>query len=116
MALRHHVFKSDLSHKLSIAPDDPGAFHLHSNIDGMLEQYAREMCAEVWDDEKQAWENPHGKDNHFWDCETMTLALAFILNIRHRQRPEVAPKKNASTERQRGNLSITDRLARITWR
>ena len=109
-------FKSDLSHKLSIAPDDPGAFHLHSNIDGMLEQYAREMCAEVWDDEKQAWENPHDKDNHFWDCETMTLALAFILNIRHRPRPEVAPKKNASTERPRGNLSITDRLARITWR
>ena len=106
-------FKSDLAHKLAIAPDDPGAFHLHDNAGGILEQYAREMCAEVWDDEKQAWTNPHGKPNHYWDCETMALALAFILNIRHRQRPEPAPGKRGTTERQRGGLSIADRLANI---
>ncbi len=76
-------FKSDLSHKLSIAPDDPGAFHLHSNTSNILEQYAREMCAEVWDDEKQAWENPANRANHYWDCEVMGLALAYILNVRH---------------------------------
>lgn len=63
--------------KLSINPDDPGAFHLHKN-DGTLEQYAREMCAEVWDDKKLSWENPQDKDNHYWDCEVMTLALAFV--------------------------------------
>ncbi len=106
-------FKSDLAHKLAIAPDDPGAFHLHDNAGGILEQYARELCAEVWDDEKQAWANPHGKSNHYWDCETMALALAFILNIRHRRRPEPAPGKRGTTERQRGGLSIADRLANI---
>ncbi|WP_165174642.1 terminase gpA endonuclease subunit [Desulfovibrio sp. ZJ369] len=108
-------FKSDLAHKLSIAPDDPGAFHLHDNAGGILEQYARELCAEVWDDEKQAWVNPHGKPNHYWDCETMALALAFILNIRHRQRPEPAPRTTPKTsmERRRGGLSIADRLAHI---
>lgn len=77
-------FKNDLAHKCSINPDDPGAFHLHKN-DGILEQYAREMCAEVWDDKKLSWENPQDKDNHYWDCEVMTLALAYILNIRHMQ-------------------------------
>lgn len=106
-------FKSDLSHKLSIAPDGPGAFHLHSNIDGMLERYAREMCAEVWDDEKQAWENPHDKDNHFWDCETMTLALAFILNIRHRQRPDDNAKPSRRPQPRPGGASIAERLAHI---
>lgn len=106
-------FKSDLAHKLSIAPDDPGAFHLHSGDGGILEQYAREMCAEVWDDEKQAWENPHDKPNHYWDCETMALTLAYILNIRHRPRPEAAPRKSPSAERHRGGQSIADRLAQI---
>lgn len=108
-------FKSDLAHKLSIAPDDPGAFHLHDNAGGILEQYARELCAEVWDDEKQAWTNPHGKPNHYWDCETMALALAFILNIRHRARPEETPRNalKKTVERQRGGLSITDRLAHL---
>lgn len=106
-------FKSDLAHKLSIAPDDPGAFHLHSGDGGILEQYAREMCAEVWDDEKQAWENPQGKPNHYWDCETMSLALAYILNIRHRPRPEATPKKAPFAERHRGGQSIADRLAQI---
>lgn len=106
-------FKSDLAHKLGIAPDDPGAFHLHSGGGGILEQYAREMCAEIWDDEKQAWENPQGKPNHYWDCETMALALAYILNIRHRPRPEATPKKAPLAERRRGGLSIADRLAHL---
>lgn len=108
-------FKSDLSHKLSIAPDDPGAFHLHTGDGGILEQYAREMCAEVWDDERQAWLNPHDKPNHFWDCETMILALAYILNIRHRPRPEAAPKvvRPPARDERRPSLSMADRLSRI---
>lgn len=112
-------FKSDLSHKLSIAPDDPGAFHLHSNEGGILEQYAREMCAEVWDDDKQGWENPHDKDNHFWDCETMCLALAYIRNVRHIKPPQAdgaeARRQAHSTSRQqqRGGTSIADKLARV---
>ncbi|MBO4312567.1 MAG: phage terminase large subunit family protein, partial [Desulfovibrionaceae bacterium] len=112
-------FKSDLSHKLAIAPQDPGAFHLHDGSGGILVQYAKEMCAEAWDDEKQAWVNPHGKPNHFWDCETMALALAFILNVRH-LRPLEAEKPAASNRPVshrpipgRGQRSIEDRLASV---
>nr|MDE7372156.1 phage terminase large subunit family protein [Desulfovibrio sp.] len=94
----------------AVAPEDPGAFHLHTNEGGILEQYAREMCAEVWDDEKMAWVNPSGKPNHFWDCETMVDALAYILNVRHMARPEEARAPRPRREVQRP-LSISDRLA-----
>lgn len=93
-------YKSDLSHKLGIAPDDPGAFHLHSGEGGILEQYAREMCAEVWDDEKMAWLNPHHRPNHYWDCETMIQALAHILNVRQLKRPEEKKETRAVPVRQ----------------
>lgn len=112
-------FKSDLSHKLAIAPQDPGAFHLHDGSGGILVQYAKEMCAEAWDDEKQAWVNPHGKPNHFWDCETMTLALAFILNVRHLRplEPETPVSGNRPVSRRPipkpGQRSIADRLANV---
>ncbi|MDR2946708.1 MAG: phage terminase large subunit family protein, partial [Candidatus Adiutrix sp.] len=81
-------FKDDLAARLSIAPDDPGAFHLHSNEKKELDGYAREMCAEVWSDEKDGWINPHGRPNHFWDCEVMIQALAYQLNIRNWKMPE----------------------------
>ena len=92
-------FKSDLAFKLGIHPDDPGAFHLHANDGGQLEQYAKELCAEVWDDEKQGWENPANKPNHFWDCEVMQRAFVFILNVRHRRRPDEEAKKPARPPR-----------------
>jgi len=76
-------FKNDLAHKIGIHPDDPGAFHLHSNERGELEEYAREMCAEVYDDDEQAWINPHSRPNHYWDCEVMVKALAYIRNVRN---------------------------------
>ncbi len=99
-------FKSDLAFKLGIHPDDPGAFHLHANDGGQLEQYAKELCAEVWDDEKQGWENPANKPNHFWDCEVMQRALAYILNVRHRRRPDEQQKKPARPPRpaERGGI------------
>lgn len=108
-------FKSDLAFKLGIHPDDPGAFHLHANDGGQLEQYAKELCAEVWDDEKQGWENPANKPNHFWDCEVMQRAFAFILNVRHRRRPGEEAKKPARPPRpsERGGGGIGSRLANL---
>ena len=108
-------FKSDLAFKLGIHPDDPGAFHLHANDGGQLEQYAKELCAEVWDDEKQGWENPANKPNHFWDCEVMQRAFAFILNVRHRRRPDEEAKKPARPTRpsERGGGGIGSRLANL---
>lgn len=89
-------FKSGLSGKLAIQPGDPGAFHLHTNEDGGLDQYIREMTAEVWDDEAQAWVNPHNRANHFWDCEVMCSALAYIKNLRSTRPPaEYAGQKQA---------------------
>ncbi len=106
-------FKSDLAHKLSIAPDDPGAFHLHSGDGGILEQYAKEMVTESWDDEKNAWVNPKRRPNHFWDCETMCLALAYILNVRHILHPEdKKPKARRELVPMAGG-AIADKLARL---
>ncbi len=109
-------FKSDLSHKVNIAPDDPGAFHLHSNEQGELNQYAKEMCVEVWDDEKMAWINPKSKANHAWDCEKMVLALAYILNIRHKKKPDsedanMEKRINQVRTSQRA-MSVSERLSR----
>lgn len=106
-------FKNDLAHKLSIHPDDPGAFHLHSNEKGELEEYAREMCAEIYDDSEQAWLNPHGKPNHYWDCEVMLKALAYIRNVRN-SRHAPAPKERRRPEGVRGEpRGIAGRLGSI---
>lgn len=83
-------FKNDLAAKLAIAPDDPGAFRLHSNDRGELAQYARELCAEIFDAEKGVWLNPKGRPNHYWDCEVMVLALAYVLGVRNRPHPDDA--------------------------
>jgi len=85
-------FKDDLAYKISIHPEDPGAFHLHSNGKGELEEYAREMCAEVFDDEEHAWVNPRGRPNHYWDCEVMCKALAYILDVRKIRSPQQKKK------------------------
>ena len=97
LPLRRDVTSSPIwRSRLGVRPDDPGAFHLHANDGGQLEQYAKELCAEVWDDEKQGWENPANKPNHFWDCEVMQQGpFAFILNVRHRRRPDEEAKKPA---------------------
>ena len=39
------------------------------------------------------WENPANKPNHFWDREAMQRAFAFILNVRHRRRPDEETEK-----------------------
>lgn len=106
-------FKSDLAHKLEIAPDAPGAFHLHGNADGVLDQYAREMRAESWDEEKNAWTNPRRKPNHFWDCETMCLALAYILNARHMLHPDDKKPRAPREPVRKPQGGIVDKLARL---
>jgi len=108
-------FKDDLAARLSIAPDDPGAFHLHSNEKKELNEYAKEMCAEVWSDEDRAWINPHGRPNHFWDCEVMLQALAYQLGVRNWKIPEISENKAAGPPMPlRGRpLSAGERLAAI---
>ena len=84
------LFKGMLAHSLKINPADPGAFHLHENTKlqenstkGILDGYAAEMCAEVWNEEKHIWENPRHRPNHAFDCEYMQFALVWMLNIKN---------------------------------
>jgi phage terminase large subunit GpA-like protein len=98
-------FKSDLAEKLTIAPGDPGTFWLHANVvrrkggadhKDVLVEYAREMCAEVFNPETLVWENPKQRANHFWDCEVMALVGAWELGLRHRRPP--SKEKQAARE------------------
>ena len=77
-------YKNDLAAKLEINPEDPGAFHLHSEA---TEEYARHMCAEYLDDEKQIWVCPSGKANHYWDCEVYAMVAADLLRVRYWPKP-----------------------------
>lgn len=78
-------YKNILAGRLAIAPEDPGAFHLHAPSEGdPLTSYAKEMSAETWDAEKNGgtWVNARQKPNHAWDCEYLICALADILQIK----------------------------------
>lgn len=113
-------FKSDLAEKLTIAPADPGAFHLHANNragadteSDLLADYAREMCAETFNPETLVWENPHQKPNHFWDCELMALVAAWELNLRNKRppQPETGARAKAPAPVAARQLSAAERLA-----
>jgi len=84
-------FKNMLSAKLAILPTDPGAFHLHAEV---TEEYARQMCAEYFDEEEAAWLCPKHKPNHFWDCEAYGLILADVLGVKFWDKPDA----NASAQ------------------
>lgn len=122
-------FKGDLAEKLSVTPGDPGTFWLHANTGrglgeegGLLADYAKEMCAEVFNPEKLVWENPHQRPNHFWDCEVMALVCAWELGIRNWEAPQedadaqpapmAAPAIPMPAQRP-APRSVADRLARL---
>lgn len=70
-------FKDNLASKLQVAPEDPGAIHLHSEIN---EEYAAHMCAEYLDDNNN-WQVRSSRANHYWDCDFMALIAAYILKV-----------------------------------
>ena len=71
-------FKNLLANKLEVAPDDPGAWHLHGES---TEAWARQMCAE-YVDEKGLWQCPEGRDNHGWDCSVYSLVAAEAVGVK----------------------------------
>jgi terminase, large subunit len=77
-------FKDKLAGKLLVNPSDPGAWHLHKDID---EDFARQMCAEYKNDHG-LYECPKGKANHYFDCGQMELALVEIAQVKLWARPE----------------------------
>ncbi|MBS5374938.1 MAG: phage terminase large subunit family protein [Bilophila wadsworthia] len=124
-------FKGDLAEKLSVTPGDPGTFWLHANtvqqgigeMGGILADYAKEMCAEVFSPEKLIWENPHQRPNHFWDCEVMALVCAWELGIRNWETPDPEPARTEPAPmaapavpmpmQRPAPRSLADRLARL---
>ncbi|HAS53754.1 MAG TPA: hypothetical protein DCS42_06285, partial [Nitrospiraceae bacterium] len=77
-------FKDKLAGKLQVSPSDPGAWHLHKDID---EDFAKQMCVEFKNNQGY-YECPKGKDNHYWDCSQMELALVEIAQVKIWQQPE----------------------------
>jgi phage terminase large subunit GpA-like protein len=108
-------FKGDLARRLAVRPEDPGAFHLHANEGTMLESYAREMVAEIWNPEKMLWDNPKSRPNHAWDCEYLLWALYWMQGVKRLKRPEerkaAAPRPKPAPAR--SGLSALDRLAAL---
>jgi phage terminase large subunit GpA-like protein len=83
-----HHYKDLLSGKLQIKGDDPGAWHLLASVeenDPHGIEYARQMCAE-YVNERNLWQCPAGKANHFWDCGVMNLVAADLLQIKYWQK------------------------------
>lgn len=111
------LFKGTLANQLTIAPGDPGTFWLHGDSD-TLKAYAREMTAEVWNPEKNLWDNPHGRPNHAWDCEYLLQALAWMLNIAKKRRPGTAKPVKATPKPVPRPLvgSVADRLGALSRR
>ena len=83
-----NFYKNQLNQKLDIAPADPGAWHLNREY---TEDYARQMCTE-YRDERDLWQCPSGKPNHFWDVSTYGLAVADVMGVRFMPRPETQTK------------------------
>ncbi len=77
-------YKNILAAKLTIAPFDPGAWMLHSDLKGdtpgALNDYARQMVAERRND-KGIWEQIPHRPNHYLDCEVGHLVAYDIAGI-----------------------------------
>ncbi len=77
-------FKDKLAAKLLVNPSDPGSWHLHKDID---EDFARQMVAESKNDQG-VWDCPKGRDNHYWDCASMEMALVEIAQVKLWPKPD----------------------------
>jgi phage terminase large subunit GpA-like protein len=64
-------YKDALHRKLSIAPADPGAWHMNAEC---TTEWAKQLCAEYVDDLGN-WSCPKGRDNHAWDVSVYGLLI-----------------------------------------
>ena len=109
-------YKNILASRLSIAPTDPGAFHLHAEEKpGQLKSYCEEMCAESWDANENGgtWVNVKGAPNHAWDCEYLVLALSDITQIKNLPNPDDTVRQETTQRQPAQVMRAADRLARI---
>jgi phage terminase large subunit GpA-like protein len=97
--LRHNanLWKNTLAHKLEIKPGDPGAFHVERDSDVL--EYARQMCAEVLNENEQ-WICQAQRANHYWDCEVLCLVAADVLRLKYKARSKAETKRTASEQKE----------------
>ena len=92
--INSNTYKNHLATKLSIAPYDPGAWMLHTDLKddqpGALADYARQMVSETRND-KGIWEKIGHRANHYWDCEVGHLAAYDIWGIEYLEPEEEEP-------------------------
>lgn len=91
-AFRHytcdsHHFKDLVAERLLIKPDDPGAWHFDQ---GFTLEEARQLCAEYRDD-RNLWQCPSGRANHYWDCAVMAVIAGEIMDYKFHAAPETHP-------------------------
>jgi phage terminase large subunit GpA-like protein len=75
-------WKSFVHEKLVWPHDQPGAWHLHNDVD---EAYCRQLVAEVRvlsDNNKPQW-IVRSRENHYLDAEAMAAAAGYMLNVQH---------------------------------
>lgn len=69
-------YYKDLFHsRMQLEIGSPGAVYLHAETS---EAYAKQITAEEKVRQKNGlykWENPHQRDNHYFDCEVINLAM-----------------------------------------
>lgn len=74
-------FKSLLFSRIRTPLDQPGAFHVHEEVE---EDYAKQLVSEVRIIDratgKPVWLK-RARDNHFLDCEALCAAAAYALNV-----------------------------------
>jgi phage terminase large subunit GpA-like protein len=68
-------WKDELSTRLQINKENPGAWILHGEIN---EDYLTHYTAEIKDEEKLAWVQKGNQANHLWDCGVLQLIAADI--------------------------------------
>jgi hypothetical protein len=96
--LRHNanLWKNKLAQKLEVKPQDPGAFHVERDDNAM--EYARQMCAEVLDEDGR-WSPLASRANHYWDAEVLCLIAADILRLKYKQKAkEMTVARSEKTE------------------
>lgn len=92
-------YKNVLAAKLEIAPDDPGAWHMHHDTEL---SWAQEMCAETIDSEKMRWVQIASRPNHAWDCSVLQCLAADMLWLKDKVKPENGEHKKGRRVRSRG--------------
>lgn len=78
-----HYYKDIAASKLAISRDDPGAWQFDA---GFTAEQARHLCAE-YRDERELWQCPPRKPNHYWDSAVLAIIASEILGCKFQPRP-----------------------------